>query len=926
MIVSSRKQVDLSYALFLGRLPENNFVREEHIGRPMVDVAKVMIGCEEFVQSVIERFLLYQRLPHQNLPLKLLPELLQLIADADLAPPRLGMTATDWKTVLGYVLSTIPCRGFLETIHGDKGRRLLNGLLGLGAEEGIDAAGNGVRSKDDPRDFGPCIASGGEIIAQTICRGWIIDPADPGALLHVRVRLNGRTVKIMAADEFRRDVQERYGGEGRAGFTVHLDRFPDAPYLSRATIGITELTRGTVVLPDQVVEFSPIPTIRIEAELRGTLSEIHASLERLQPSASPDPLGRSYNPIALAVGQLRKRAGKAGWAPAREHLSKLISGLERLEQQLPKLEDRTNWALSFYGVVCPLVAMVAPPPAIANPATFSIIVIDNVLVSGAAEATLGSVLAQTVRPQEICLITRSNNPTRLGHSGQKIEVVSVPPDRPVSATVHGVAARVAGSHLVTLDAGASLAPEALAWFATAIERTKAPIIYSDAELAQPHQSRCVDLKPLFRGAFDYDVLLQWNFIGNGFCIDRKAYITLGGLSTDPFVDVFHDLLLRAYVHFGQSGFVHLPQVLVRSALVETGPERDADVTRRTVQKHLDAIGTGSQCLPHTDRFGRAVPGAVRVEWPENTQTRVSVVIPTRDSADMVFALISSLRRHAADWDRVEAIVIVNGTPEPQLRAAFTEIENTFDQVKIVYHSVEFNWAYINNYAVHDHAAAELLLFMNDDTICLSHHWDRRVRSQLARDELGVIGGRLLYPNGAIQHAGIAFGQGAMTAHEAMGDDAGDGLYLDRTLLVHDVGAVTGALLACRRNLFDSLGGFDAERYAVTSSDADFCVRTRLAGKAVIYDPFLTWIHYESVSRGFDTYDYKRQWRAEAEHELWRSRFSEMDLIDLSVNPHLARSKRPFETFNRLTRQDIEIWLEAQIARWSRRSSACSGPN
>jgi GT2 family glycosyltransferase len=307
-----------------------------------------------------------------------------------------------------------------------------------------------------------------------------------------------------------------------------------------------------------------------------------------------------------------------------------------------------------------------------------------------------------------------------------------------------------------------------------------------------------------------------------------------------------------------------------------------------------------------------VADALQIEWPEDPESRLSVIIPTRDSADMVFALISSLRRHAAAWERVEAIVIVNGEPEPPLRSAFTEIQNTFEQVKVAYYPIEFNWAYINNYAVRDHATAELLLFMNDDMICLSHDWDRRVRSQLSRDELGVIGGRLLYPNGAIQHAGIAFGQGAMTAHEGMGDDAADGLYLDRTLLVHEVGAVTGALLGCRRNLFDSLGGFDAERYMVTSSDADFCVRTRLAGKAVIYDPFLTWIHYESASRGSDTYNHKRQWRAEAEHERWRSRFSERDLIDLSVNPHLARSRRPFETFHRLTQQEITAWLEAQV--------------
>jgi GT2 family glycosyltransferase len=108
----------------------------------------------------------------------------------------------------------------------------------------------------------------------------------------------------------------------------------------------------------------------------------------------------------------------------------------------------------------------------------------------------------------------------------------------------------------------------------------------------------------------------------------------------------------------------------------------------------------------------------------------------------------------------------------------------------------------------------------------------------------------------------------------IGDPAADGLYLDRTLLVHEIGAVTGAFLACRRALFDELGGFDADSYVVTSSDADFCVRARAAGSRVIYDPFLAWIHYESVSRGSDEQDYRKHWRAEAEHERWRENIAD----------------------------------------------------
>jgi GT2 family glycosyltransferase len=502
-----------------------------------------------------------------------------------------------------------------------------------------------------------------------------------------------------------------------------------------------------------------------------------------------------------------------------------------------------------------------------------------------------------------------------------VEVVRPEAEQSATATVNRLAGRMTGSHLVILHAGVTLAAETLAWFEAAIARTNAAIVYSDEEITA-HDGSGERLLPLFRPAFDYDLLVQRNYIGEAFCIARQAYIELEGLTGDPSLDAYYDFLFRVQARFGPAAFVHLPQLLVCRPADALAAQSDLaqDRTLRTVERHLERIGSRARVVPHADAIGRAVPDAVKILWPEDSTSRISAIVPTRDSADMVFALISSLRRHAADWDLIEVIVVVNGRLDARSRYAFAEIESTFDHARIVYREVPFNWAEINNTAVREISGDTLLAFLNDDMVCLTDHWDMRLRSQLARPEIGVVGARLLYPNGALQHAGIAFAADGMTAHEAMGDAAEDGLYLDRTLLVHQTGAVTGAFFACRRELFDALGGFDAQRYAITSSDADFCVRARAAGKSVIYDPFLTWIHYESASRGQDAHEYRKQLRAETEHEVWRSRFSAVDRLDLSVNPHLARSPRPFVAFHRCDREAIELWLEAQklrCERWQR---------
>jgi hypothetical protein len=204
------------------------------------------------------------------------------------------------------------------------------------------------------------------------------------------------------------------------------------------------------------------------------------------------------------------------------------------------------------------------------------------------------------------------------------------------------------------------------------------------------------------------------------------------------------------------------------SLSSADQSQGTDRTLNSVQRYLDQTNPGARAITHTDPLGRDVRNAAKIVWPKNSEDRISVIIPTRDRADMVFALISSLYRLAGGWDRIEVLVVVNGEVAAPSRFTFSEIEEVFDRVQIIYREVPFNWGGINNAAVED-SSGEIALFLNDDMICLTHSWDDRLREELGRIDVGVVGGRLLYPNGAIQHAGITFCGDGVTAHEAMGD-------------------------------------------------------------------------------------------------------------------------------------------------------------
>lgn len=133
------------------------------------------------------------------------------------------------------------------------------------------------------------------------------------------------------------------------------------------------------------------------------------------------------------------------------------------------------------------------------------------------------------------------------------------------------------------------------------------------------------------------------------------------------------------------------------------------------------------------------------------------------------------------------------------------------------------------------AQGEVLVFLNDDTLPRPGWLAPLVASIEAG--YGIVGGQCFYPDGTIQHAGVYF----TSIH---GQLHGQHWMVERP--AGEVDAVTGALLAIRKTLFDALGGFD-EAFRNGNEDVDLCLRARQAGHSVYYQPDSQIVHYESKS-------------------------------------------------------------------------------
>jgi GT2 family glycosyltransferase len=176
---------------------------------------------------------------------------------------------------------------------------------------------------------------------------------------------------------------------------------------------------------------------------------------------------------------------------------------------------------------------------------------------------------------------------------------------------------------------------------------------------------------------------------------------------------------------------------------------------------------------------------------------------------------------------------------------------------------------------------------------LSEGWDDVLRGLLDRPEIGAVGAQLLYPDDTVQHAGVLFGWRGSTIHDGLYESRWEPGPARRWQVTRAVGAVTGAFLATRSELFLAHGGFDETHLPVSYSDIDFALKLCAAGLKILWTPEITAYHHESKSRGLDHLDPEKRARNTAERSVMEQRWGAAIEVDPGVNPVWHMATLPF---------------------------------
>jgi GT2 family glycosyltransferase len=236
---------------------------------------------------------------------------------------------------------------------------------------------------------------------------------------------------------------------------------------------------------------------------------------------------------------------------------------------------------------------------------------------------------------------------------------------------------------------------------------------------------------------------------------------------------------------------------------------------------------------------RLEAGSLRLRDP-GERPDVTIIVPTYGQVPFTLMCLRSIA-DAPPAASVEVIVVEDAAPDPLAR-----IPAAVAGIRFVQNASNLGFLRSCNTAA-KLARGRYLILQNNDTQFQPGAIDALVDLADARPDAGLIGAKLVYPDGRLQEAGgIVWNDASAMNWGRLGDPAApEHCYLRET------DYCTGASILVRRDVFETLGGFD-ERYAPAYyEDTDLAFRVRDLGLKVLFEPRAVVIHHEGITHGTD---------------------------------------------------------------------------
>lgn len=502
---------------------------------------------------------------------------------------------------------------------------------------------------------------------------------------------------------------------------------------------------------------------------------------------------------------------------------------------------------------------------------------------------LDSLVNQSYKKIEVCLADGSTK-TEVGEFIRKkykhdsrIRYKKLEKNGGISENTNEALAMASGDYIMLSDHDDVVTLDAVYEIVKAINKNPetVDVIYTDEDKVTMDGKDYFD--PHFKPDFGWDYFRSNNYICHIFVAKKTIFDQIGGFRSEYDGAQDFDLILRC-CELAQE-IVHIPKVLYhwRSHPASTAGNPESkmyayEAGRKALEQHYERLGMDAE-VSLTGLFGR-----YRSTFPVKGEPLVSIIIPTKDHIDDLELCLSSLKEKTT-YQNYEVIVVENNSTEAETFAYYEEMQKKYDKVRLVVWKDIFNYAAINNYAA-QFCNGEYLILLNNDIEVITENWIEEMLGYCQREEVGIVGAKLYYPDDTVQHAGVIIGMGGIAGHVFTGTPGCEYGYQARLISPQDLSAVTAACMMVKRSVFDAVEGLD-ERYKVAFNDVDFCMKVRALGKLIVYTPYAEMYHYESKSRGKEETPEQIQ-RFQSEVALFEEKWADvLEAGDPYYSPNLA---------------------------------------
>ena len=464
---------------------------------------------------------------------------------------------------------------------------------------------------------------------------------------------------------------------------------------------------------------------------------------------------------------------------------------------------------------------------------------------------LESVIAQTYSHWEICIAddaSPNKETTDIIRDYTKkyknINAVFSKTNNHIAVSSNTALAMAKGEFVSLLDHDDLLLPDAL--YETVREINAHPgtdLVYTDEDKLEDDRYH---VEPFFKPQWSPDFLNSCNYITHFATIRTSLMKEVNGFKPGTQGAQDWDLFLR--ITEQTTNIRHIPRILYTWRKSETSTAHNAD-SKPYAYINQGKVLRSSVVRKKQNAIVRAHPalGFWRVEYAIEKLALVSIIIPTKNNYDLIKQCVDSIIDRTT-YPNFEIFLVDTGSTDERVALYYEKLLKENDNITVVEWSKPFNFSGACNLGAKK-SRGEYLLFLNNDTEVITGGWIQGLLGHAQRDHVGMVGPRLQFPNGTIQHAGVVLSERDVAFHPFYGHeetlDIANYIYIAN---VRNTAAVTAACSMVSRKKFDEVGGFDT-KLRVTYNDVDLCLRLLDKGYFNVYNPSVKLFHYESMSVG-----------------------------------------------------------------------------